>query len=126
MSTVAEAIAVKRARVESIDVVRGVIMIIMALDHTRDFFGIPGQNPTDLASASAPLFLTRWVTFFCAPVFFLLTGTGAYLLRQRRSPGELSRFLLTRGIWLIFLEVALVRCLAYQFNVDYRVTMLLV
>jgi len=101
-------------------------MIIMALDHTRDFFGIPGQNPTDLASASAALFLTRWVTFFCAPVFFLLTGTGAYLLRQRRSPGELSRFLLTRGIWLIFLEVVLVRCLAYQFNVDYRVTMLLV
>ncbi|MDP9322605.1 MAG: heparan-alpha-glucosaminide N-acetyltransferase domain-containing protein [Acidobacteriota bacterium] len=113
-------------RLESIDVVRGVIMIIMALDHTRDFFGIPGQNPTDLASATAALFLTRWVTFFCAPVFFLLTGTGAYLSRQRRSPGELSRFLLTRGVWLIFLEVALVRCLAYQFNVDYRVTMLLV
>ena len=115
-----------RTRVESIDVVRGVIMIIMALDHTRDFFGIPGQNPTNLASATAALFLTRWVTFFCAPVFFLLTGTGAYLSRQRRSPGELSRFLLTRGVWLIFLEVALVRCLAYQFNVDYRVTMLLV
>ena len=101
-------------------------MIIMALDHTRDFFGIPGQNPTNLASATAALFLTRWVTFFCAPVFFLLTGTGAYLSRQRRSPGELSRFLLTRGVWLIFLEVALVRCLAYQFNVDYQVTMLLV
>jgi uncharacterized membrane protein len=115
-----------RTRVESIDVVRGVIMIIMALDHTRDFFGIPGQNPTDLASASAALFLTRWVTCFCAPVFFLLTGTGAYLSRQRRSPGELSGFLFTRGVWLIFLEVALVRCLAYQFNVDYRVTMLLV
>jgi uncharacterized membrane protein len=101
-------------------------MIIMALDHTRDFFGIPGQNPTDLASATAALFLTRWVTFFCAPVFFLLTGTGAYLSRQRRSAAELSRFLLARGVWLIFLEVALVRCLAYQFNVDYRVTMLLV
>jgi len=115
-----------RTRVESIDVVRGVIMIIMALDHTRDFFGIPGQNPTDLASATAALFLTRWVTFFCAPVFFLLTGTGAYLSRQRRSPGELSRFLLTRGVWLIILEVALVRCFAYQFNADYRVTMLLV
>jgi uncharacterized membrane protein len=115
-----------RTRLESIDVVRGVIMIIMALDHTRDFFGIPGQNPTDLASATAALFLTRWITFFCAPVFLLLTGTGAYLSRRRRSPGELSRFLLTRGVWLIFLEVALVRCLAYQFNVDYRVTMLLV
>jgi uncharacterized membrane protein len=115
-----------RARLESIDVVRGMIMIVMALDHTRDFFGIPGQNPTDLTSATAALFLTRWITFFCAPVFFLLTGTGAYLSLQRRPPGELSRFLLTRGAWLIFLEVALVRCFAYQFNIDYRVTMLLV
>jgi uncharacterized membrane protein len=115
-----------RVRVESVDVVRGVIMILMALDHTRDFFGIPGQNPTDLASASAALFFTRWVTHFCAPVFFLLTGTGAYLSLRRKSPGELSRFLFTRGIWLIFLEVVVLRCFAYQFNFDYRVTMLLV
>jgi uncharacterized membrane protein len=115
-----------RARIESVDVVRGVIMIIMALDHTRDYFGIPGQNPTDLATASAALFLTRWITFYCAPVFFLLMGTGAYLARRRRSTAELSRFLLTRGIWLIFLELVVVRCFAYQFNVDYRVTMLVV
>ncbi len=115
-----------RVRVESVDVVRGVIMIIMALDHTRDFFGIPGQNPTDLANASAALFLTRWITHFCAPVFFLLTGTGAYLSLRRKSPSELSRFLFTRGLWLIFLEVVVVRCFAYQFNFDYRVTMLLV
>jgi uncharacterized membrane protein len=101
-------------------------MIIMALDHTRDFFGIPGQNPTDLTSASAALFLTRWVTHFCAPVFFLLTGTGAYLSLRRKTPQELSRFLFTRGLWLIFLELVVVRCLAYQFNFDYRVTMLLV
>src|SRR3979411_689932 len=113
MSTVAEAITVKRARLESVDVVRGVIMIIMALDHTRDFFGIPGQNPTNLATASAGLFLTRWITFFCAPVFFLLTGTGAYLSLRRKSPRELSRFLFTRGLWLIFLEVVVVRCFAY-------------
>jgi uncharacterized membrane protein len=115
-----------RARLESIDVVRGVIMIIMALDHTRDFFGMSGQSPTNLASASAALFLTRWVTYFCAPVFFLLTGTGAYLSLRRRSRGDLSRFLLTRGLWLIFLEVVPLRCVAYQFNADYRVTMLLV
>lgn len=115
-----------RARLESIDVVRGVIMIIMALDHTRDFFGIPGQSPTDLANATAALFLTRWITYFCAPVFFLLTGTGAYLSLRRKTPRELSWFLLTRGLWLIFLEVVLLRCLAYQFNADYRVTMLLV
>ena len=115
-----------RTRIESVDVVRGVIMIIMALDHTRDFFGIPGQNPVDLANASPALFLTRWVTHICAPVFFLLTGTGAYLSLRRKSPQELSRFLFTRGLWLIFLELVLVRCLSYQFNFDYRVTMLLV
>jgi uncharacterized membrane protein len=114
------------ARIEPVDVVRGVIMIIMALDHTRDFFGIPGQNPTDLATATPALFLTRWITHFCAPVFFLLTGTGAYLSLRRKSPGNLSGFLFTRGMWLIFLEVTLVRCLSYQFNFDYRVTMLLV
>jgi uncharacterized membrane protein len=113
-------------RLESVDVVRGVIMIIMALDHTRDFFGIPGQNPANLATASAALFLTRWITHFCAPVFFLLTGTGAYLSLRRKSRAELSRFLFTRGLWLIFLELVVVRCIAYQFNFDYHVTMLLV
>ena len=123
---VREGISGRPARIESVDVVRGVIMIIMALDHTRDFFGIPGQNPTDLANASAALFLTRWITHFCAPVFFLLTGTGAYLSLRRKSRGELSRFLFTRGLWLIFLELVVVRCFAYQFNFDYRVTMLLV
>ncbi|MDB4899134.1 MAG: hypothetical protein JWN53_942 [Gemmatimonadetes bacterium] len=116
----------RRTRIDAVDVVRGVIMIIMALDHTRDFFGIPGQNPTDLATASAGLFLTRWITFFCAPVFFLLTGTGACLSLRRKSTRELSRFLVTRGMWLIFLEVVVVRCLGYQFNADFRVTMLLV
>jgi uncharacterized membrane protein len=128
MTTTAERAVVSsgRQRLASIDVVRGVIMIVMALDHTRDFFGVPGQSPTNLASASAALFLTRWITYYCAPVFFLLTGTGAFLSLRRRTSGELARFLLTRGLWLIFLELVLVRCLAYQFNVDYRVTMLLV
>jgi uncharacterized membrane protein len=115
-----------RARVESVDLLRGVIMILMALDHTRDFFGIPGQNPADLTTATAALFFTRWVTHFCAPVFFLLTGTGAYLQLRRKSRGELSRFLLTRGIWLIFLEIVVLRCFSYQFNFDYHVTMLIV
>ncbi|HEY2027530.1 MAG TPA: heparan-alpha-glucosaminide N-acetyltransferase domain-containing protein, partial [Gemmatimonadaceae bacterium] len=125
-SAATSAAAPRRVRIESIDVVRGVIMIIMALDHTRDFFGIAGQNPTDLAHASPALFLTRWITHFCAPVFFLLMGTSAYLSGRRRSAGDLSRFLLTRGAWLIVLELVVVRCLAYQFNVDYRVTMLVV
>ncbi|MEP6474134.1 MAG: heparan-alpha-glucosaminide N-acetyltransferase domain-containing protein, partial [Gemmatimonadota bacterium] len=115
-----------RQRIESVDLLRGVIMIVMALDHTRDFFGIPGQNPIDLGTASPGLFLTRWITFFCAPVFFLLTGTGAALSLGRKSPAELSRFLVTRGVWLIFLELVVLRCFSYQFNFDFRVTLLLV
>ena len=118
--------ATTRTRIDSIDIVRGVIMILMALDHTRDYFGIPGQNPTDLSTASAALFLTRWITNICAPVFFLLTGTGAYLSGRRRSRGNLAGFLFTRGLWLIALDVVVLRCLAYQFNFDYRVTLLLV
>src|SRR3954471_18933548 len=79
----------RRLRVDSVDLVRGLIMIVMALDHTRDYFGVPGQDPTDLATASGALFMTRWITHFCAPVFFLLTGTGAYLARRRKLPVEL-------------------------------------
>ena len=113
-------------RIDAVDLVRGVIMILMALDHRRDFFGVPGISPTDPAHAGAALFFTRWITNICAPTFFLLTGTGASLSLGRKSTGELSRFLFTRGIWLIVLEVVILRCFAYQFNIDYRVTMLLV
>jgi len=124
--TVQSGDAPARSRVDSIDVLRGVIMILMALDHTRDFFGMPGANPTDLARSSAGLFLTRWVTYFCAPVFFLLTGTGAFLALQRKSVGEMSRFLATRGAWLIFLDLVGVRLLGVQWNLDFQVTLLLV
>jgi uncharacterized membrane protein len=116
----------KRIRLESIDVVRGVIMIIMALDHVRDFFGNSGFNPTDPATTTIPLFFTRWITHFCAPVFFLLTGTGAYLSLRKKTKPELSRFLFTRGLWLIFLELTVTRCLGWQFNFDYHLTLLLV
>ena len=114
-----------RARVEAVDVLRGVIMILMALDHTRDFFGVPA-NPTNLATATPALFLTRWITHFCAPGFFFLTGTGAYLSLRWKTHAELSRFLFTRGVWLIFLELVVIRCLAYQFNFDFHMTMLVV
>jgi uncharacterized membrane protein len=129
MSTLAEPVvpvAAKRARLESVDVVRGVIMILMALDHTRDFFGTSGINPTDPATTTIPLFFTRWITHFCAPTFFLLTGTGAFLAKRRRSTSELSRFLFTRGLWLIFLELTVTRCLGWQFNFDYHVLILVV
>ena len=113
-----------RFRLESVDVSRGVVMIIMALDHTRDFLGVTSVSPTDLAHTTIPLFFTRWITHFCAPVFFLLTGTGAHLSLQRKSKRDLSRFLFTRGLWLIFLELTLFRCLGFQFNFDYHATLL--
>src|SRR3984885_2028411 len=124
MSTLSGAVIPKRARIESIDIVRGVIMIIMALDHTRDFFGNSSISPTDLSQTTVPLFFTRWITHFCAPVFFLLTGAGAYISLRKKSKRELSQFLFTRGLWLIFLDLVLFRCLGWQFNFDYHVLIL--
>jgi|HubBroStandDraft_6_1064221.scaffolds.fasta_scaffold25530_2 uncharacterized membrane protein len=126
MSAIAEVAPTKRVRLESIDVLRGVIMIVMALDHTRDFFSNTGFNPTDPATTTIPLFFTRWITHFCAPTFFLLTGTGAYLSLRKKSKSELSKFLFTRGLWLIFLELVVFRDFGWQFNFDYHVTMLVV
>jgi len=108
-------------RIESVDVVRGIIMILMALDHTRDFFGVR-TDPTNVATTTVTLFFTRWITHFCAPTFFLLTGVGSALSLAKGTTRELSRFLLTRGIWLIVLEIVVLRCLGFQFNFDYRVT----
>jgi uncharacterized membrane protein len=124
MSAIAEVTSTKRVRLESVDVVRGVIMIIMALDHTRDFFSNTGLNPTDPTNTTFPLFFTRWITHFCAPTFFLLTGVGAYLSLRKKSKRELSIFLFTRGLWLIFLEIVVFRCFGWQWNFDYHVLML--
>jgi len=112
-----------RRRIDSVDVVRGLVMILMALDHVRDFFG-SRADPTNVATTTAALFFTRWITHVCAPTFFLLTGTGAALSLGRKTTAELSRFLVTRGVWLIFLELLVVRCLGLQFNFDYRTTIL--
>jgi uncharacterized membrane protein len=104
-----------RHRVDAVDVLRGLVMILMALDHARDYFGSAAADPTNLRTAGAALFLTRWVTHFCAPVFFLLAGAGAALTLGRRTPADLSRFLLTRGLWLALLDPTLLRAVL-QFN----------
>src|SRR4051794_35501510 len=109
------------ARIESLDAVRGLAMALMALDHVREFFhaDVLLYQPTNLSLAPAAAFLTRWVTHLCAPAFVLLTGAGAYLWGRGKSRGELSWFLLTRGVWLIFLELTAIRCLGWYFNFDY-------
>jgi len=100
-------------------------MVIMALDHSHDFFGNFAANPTDLATTTVGLFFTRWITHICAPTFFLLTGTGAFLTLDRMSKGALARYLVSRGLWLIFLELVVMR-FALQFNFDYQVTIVTV
>jgi uncharacterized membrane protein len=95
-------------------------MVIMMLDHTRDFVHNAQFDPLDLSQTNVALFFTRWITHFCAPVFVFLAGTGAYLqLSRGKSKPELSRFLVTRGIWLIVLELTLVR-LGVTFSFDVR------
>src|SRR5262245_34113122 len=95
-----------RARLHSVDLLRGAVMILMALDHARDFFRAATFPSTDLSRTTAALFMTRWITHFCAPVFCLLTGTGAAL--SKKPPRELGWFLVTRGAWLLVLEVSFV------------------
>ncbi len=116
-------VAPVRARLDSIDLLRGIVMVIMMLDHTRDFIHyvqIQGFDPTDLTHTSVKLFFTRWITHYCAPIFVFLAGTGAYLqLARGKSKRDLSRFLITRGLWLIVLEFTVVRVGAF-FNFDYR------
>lgn len=122
-----QARAPRRIRVQSVDALRGLIMIIMALDHDRDFIHAAAQSfsPEDLTRTSAVLFLTQWVTHICAPVFMFTAGIGAYLWLRRggRTKKDLARFLVTRGVWLLVLEVTVVH-FAMTFNVSMDVLVL--
>jgi len=118
MPSRAESEAVKLdagARIASIDILRGLAMALMALDHTRDFFGSGGFDPRDVTEPA--LFLTRWVTHLCAPTFIFLSGLSAFLYGRGRSLAETSRFLFTRGLWLIVIEFTVVK-LAWSFNLE--------
>jgi uncharacterized membrane protein len=113
-------------RIASLDVLRGVIMVIMALDHVRDFFTNVRFSPTDLALTTPAYFFTRWITHFCAPVFIFLSGTGAFFYGVRNnSLSQLSRFLWTRGLVLIFIEVTIMY-FGTAFNLHYNIIVLLV
>src|SRR5215472_11098620 len=97
------------SRLVSIDVLRGLVMVIMALDHARDFLSYARSSPEDVAHTSAALFFTRFITHFCAPVFAFLAGTGAFLSTRRgKSIKQVSWFFLTRGLWLLLLEFTVV------------------
>jgi uncharacterized membrane protein len=110
-------------RVQSIDVLRGIVMIIMALDHTRDFFHVEAfqGDPLDAATTTPALYFTRWITHLCAPTFVFLAGTSSYLVGLRKSKADLSGFLIKRGIWLILMEVFIVN-LGLTFNPLYNLT----
>ncbi|HRG10246.1 MAG TPA: heparan-alpha-glucosaminide N-acetyltransferase domain-containing protein [Cyclobacteriaceae bacterium] len=112
-------------RISSIDVARGLIMVIMALDHTRDYFHADAFvfDPTNMEKTHTALFFTRWITHFCMPGFVLLSGLVANISLQRKSKAELSRYLLTRGLWFVVLELTVLR-FGYFFNFYFDVTIL--
>src|SRR6476646_4504683 len=97
-------------RIESIDIIRGAVMVLMAIDHVRVYSGLPAGGPTP------GIFFTRWITHFCAPAFIFLAGTSAFLYGRRHA--NLSRFLLLRGLWLVLLELTVIR-VGWTFNLDF-------
>lgn len=115
----------QKNRVNSIDLLRGLIMIIMALDHTRDYFHTAQFvfNPTDLTQTTPAIFITRWITHFCAPAFVLLSGISININLRKRGKPALAKYLITRGFWLIFLDVVVLR-FAFFFNFYYDITFL--
>lgn len=111
-----------KPRISSIDIVRGIVMVIMALDHTRDFFHYDSlqMEPTDLTRTYPALFFTRLVTHWCAPTFVMLAGTSIFISSQRKSKRDLSLFLLSRGTWLILVEVVVIRFgILFNFYYDF-------
>jgi uncharacterized membrane protein len=118
-------LAGSKQRIQSIDLLRGIVIVIMALDHVRDFFHIEGasDSPTNLATTTPLLFFTRWITHFCAPTFVFLAGTSAFLQGMRKPKKELSLFLIKRGLWLVLMELVIVT-LGITFDPAYHIFVL--
>jgi uncharacterized membrane protein len=116
-SIIPDVTKINSLRIESIDLLRGVVMILMAVDHVRDYFHFGSflYSPVDITKTSVPLFVTRWITHLCAPTFIFLAGTSTYFVSQRKSLKEASFFLMTRGVWLIVLQLTLIR---FAWNFD--------
>ena len=110
-------------RIVAIDLVRGLVMILMALDHTRDYLHQADFDPLDLARTTPALFFTRWITHFCAPLFIFLSGVSAYLSLQRTGDlGGQARLLWQRGLLLIVLELTWVHAAGWTFSLDWHRT----
>jgi uncharacterized membrane protein len=114
-----------RVRIPGIDTVRGIIMVIMTLDHCRDFLHFQGPEyaPTNMATTTVILFFTRWVTHFCAPTFVLLSGVSAWLASQKRARSEMTGFLVKRGLWLVATDMLVITFL-FTFNPNYNIFVL--
>tara|TARA_R110002033_G_scaffold169211_1_gene209665 strand:- start:687 stop:1859 length:1173 start_codon:yes stop_codon:yes gene_type:complete len=113
--------AITKTRIESIDLLKGLVMVIMALDHVRDYFHYSAFmfDPTDPTQTTLPIFFTRFITHFCAPAFSFLAGLSAFIVSKRKSPSELSSFLLKRGIWLIFIELTIIS-FGWHFDPEFK------
>lgn len=121
-----ERLEARPSRIASIDLLRGVVMIIMALDHVRDYFHADSQlfSPTDLDKTTPLLFATRWITHFCAPTFMFLAGASGFLVQQQKGKKAASWFLFTRGLWLVVLELTIVN-FGWTFNIGFPVSALI-
>lgn len=111
----------KPTRIESLDLLKGIVLVLMALDHTRDYFHSAAFifNPLDPQQTTWPVFLTRWITHFCAPAFSLLAGISAFFVGRRKTPHELSKFLVKRGLWLFFIQLTVIQ-FAWYFDPHFR------
>ena len=116
---------IRKTRIKSIDLLKGLVMIIMALDHVRDYFHYSAFffDPTDPLKTTLPIYFTRFITNFCAPAFSFLAGLSAFMVGKRKSKNELSAFLLKRGLWLIFVEIVILN-FGWFFDTDYAMIVL--